>query len=258
MTEALFISDLHLAPEEPAVVALFEHFCRERARNADALFILGDLFEAWVGDDARDEAAGRAGAALAELSAHGVTVRLMHGNRDFLLGEQFAAACGAELLPDPVRIEHGGRVIVLSHGDGLCTADADYMALRPTLRSRAFAADLLARPLSEREHMARGARAASRERNANAPEAIMDVAPAAVEALLEKMDAELLIHGHTHRPQVHRWSIGSPPRTRTRVVLGDWQTTAHYAVARGADIALLSWPPRHTARCGSETPGPVA
>jgi len=257
---ALFISDLHLDPEIPAVLALFERFCRERARHAEALYILGDLFEAWVGDDARDAAARRAAAALAALGRHGVKVRLMHGNRDFLLGERFAAAAGAELLPDPVRIEQHGRAIVLTHGDGLCTRDAAYMALRPTLRSTAFAEDLLARPLAERETIAREARTASRERNANAPAAIMDVTPEAVDALLESMEADLLIHGHTHRPTIHRWRTdrgGGPVRERTRIVLGAWHTTTRYAAARGADVELLSWPQTRTARCESETRDPA-
>lgn len=244
MSRALFVSDLHLDPEHPEGIALLRRFGRELAAGADDLYLLGDLFEMWIGDDADDEAARAMVEVLGHLSTAGTRCHLMHGNRDFLMGERLARACGARLLPDPVSISLDGRRCVLSHGDALCTDDTEYMALRAVLRSPAFAEEMLARSLAERAALGADARRRSREDNAQKPEQIMDVAQHAVDELLDAHDADLLIHGHTHRPAVHRWQHGDAERTR--IVLGDWGRdpagTMRYAEARGADVRLHAWP----------------
>lgn len=240
MTRLLFISDLHLDAARPHVLSLFEQFCQGPAARADALYILGDLFEAWAGDDVDDPVAKRAAGAIAGLTGAGTTVRMLHGNRDFLLGPAFAERCGMELLPDPTCVSWEGRRMVLCHGDSLCTGDADYQALRSTLRDPAVKAALLARPRSEREDLARRAREASQAANANKPDMIMDVTPAAVDALLDSEGAGLLIHGHTHRPDEHVWQHGQ--ETRRRIVLGDWDQGTRFAQAHASDVQLLSYP----------------
>jgi UDP-2,3-diacylglucosamine hydrolase len=236
----LFVSDLHLDPQAPEGIERFRRFCRGPAREAAALYVLGDLFELWIGDDCDDEAARAVRGALSELAETGVAVALMHGNRDFLMGERLAADCGAVLLPDPTAIDLGGRRALLSHGDALCTGDAEYMAMRAHFRSEAFAEDLLARSLAERAAFGAEVRRRSREANENKPSNIMDVTPAEVDALLDGEGADLLIHGHTHRPDVHRWQHEG--RTRTRIVLGDWGETTRYARASGPDVELIAWP----------------
>ncbi|HSG91828.1 MAG TPA: UDP-2,3-diacylglucosamine diphosphatase [Pseudomonadales bacterium] len=240
MTRTLFISDLHLDPAAPAGIALFERFCTEVASGADSLYVLGDLFEMWIGDDGDDAAARAVIDGLGRLAAAGTRCHLMHGNRDFLIGETLAAACGATLVSDPTTIRLGTRRCVLSHGDALCTADAEYMAVREGFRSPAFAADMLARPLAERAAFAAEARRRSRESNANKPERIMDVTHAEVDALLDAADADLLVHGHTHRPDIHRWQQAG--RERTRIVLGAWGGSAVYGCADGDEVALHTWP----------------
>ena len=240
MTRTLFISDLHLDPHCPAGIDLFRRFCSEVAPGADALHVLGDLFEMWIGDDHADAAADAVIDALGQLAARGTHCHLMHGNRDFLLGNAFAQACGATLLPDPSPITLGARRCLISHGDALCTADEQYMALRRRFRSDAFRDDMLARPLAERAAFGAEARRQSRQANGNKPENIMDVTAAEVDALLDREGAELLIHGHTHRPAVHRWQHAG--RERTRIVLGDWGASTHYAEAQGEDVQLIAWP----------------
>lgn len=240
MKRLLFIADLHLHAADRATLALFEQFCRQLGRHADALYILGDLFEAWAGDDADDDAATTVRSALSELHAHGTDILLLHGNRDFLLGERFIAACGAGLLPDPSVIEWSGQRLALCHGDLLCTADADYQALRARLRSPALQAALLARPRSDREAFARDAREASRRAGANKPEAIMDVTPEAVDAMLSEHGADILIHGHTHRPADHRWEHAGA--SRRRLVLGAWTDHAEYVVADCGELRLARFP----------------
>lgn len=236
----LFISDLHLDPQAPEGIARFRRFCTGTAAGAAALYVLGDLFEMWIGDDCDDEAARAVREAFSTLSADGVAVYLMHGNRDFLMGEALARACGASLLPDPTTIDLAGRRAVLSHGDALCTGDAEYQAMREVFRSPAFAEDMLARPLAERAAFAAEARRRSRSANENKASNIMDVTAAEVDALLDAEGADLLVHGHTHRPDVHEWRHGD--RDRMRLVLGDWGETTRYARADGDRIDLLPWP----------------
>jgi UDP-2,3-diacylglucosamine hydrolase len=240
---ALFASDAHLAPEAPATAALFlgalEALGREPPR-ARHLFLLGDLFELWVGDDGADPLAARLADVLSTLAARGVRVCLMRGNRDFLLdaplpggtAAPYSARCAATLLEDPCRIELHGVPTLLAHGDALCTDDLVYQQWRATCRDPAWQAAFLARPLPERFAIGRGARETSEAGKREKPGALMDVNAAAVDRAMDAAGATLLIHGHTHRPDTHRWRAGGIERTR--VVLPDWDAAA----GRGA---LLRW-----------------
>ncbi len=216
----LFISDLHLDAAEPATLAQFRAFLRDEAAACDALYILGDLFETWIGDD--DDEPARAGArdALRALTAGGVPCFIQHGNRDFLLGAGFMAASGCTLLPDPTVLAIGGRRFVLSHGDVLCTADRGYQRFRGLVRNAAFQKCWGMLSLRLRRRLAALARRRSHAYTQRAPESIMDVTPAAVAALLRTTGAEVLVHGHTHRPRMHRLEVDGSERTR--IVLGDW------------------------------------
>ena len=221
MAATLFISDLHLSAERPAITQLFLEFLRDRAAGADALYILGDLFEYWVGDDACDEAEYRPiVAGLRALTQSGVPVYVMHGNRDFLIGEGFAQATGARLLPDPTVIELCGNRTLLMHGDTLCTDDVEYQRFRVYIRQPAQIQGFLAKPLAERNAMLRGYREMSKAATAQKAEDIMDVNANAVGVALRAHGVRTLIHGHTHRPADHRIDLdGMPAR---RIVLGDW------------------------------------
>ncbi|WP_440995286.1 UDP-2,3-diacylglucosamine diphosphatase [Arhodomonas sp. SL1] len=215
----LFISDLHLDPQRPAIIRLFAEFLATEATTAGALYILGDLFEAWIGDDAisGDEPPLRA---LYGLTRRGVPVRVMRGNRDFLLGERFAELTGVELLPDPSVIRIDGVPVALAHGDALCTDDHDYQRFRAMVRDPAWQDEFLARPLAEREAYARQAREQSSARNERLDDTLMDVNPQAVAALMREQGVSTLIHGHTHRPAIHRLELDGHPAER--IVLGDW------------------------------------
>lgn len=231
----LFVSDLHLdADTSDLNVAFFDLLIRERAQ-CEEIYILGDLTEVWVGDDdgsvfARDLAAALRGA------AEHCRVYLMHGNRDFLIGERFCRATGVELISDPHVVSIGAKRAVLCHGDSLCTDDTRYQTLRGVLRSAQWQADILARSLTVRRQIADELRVQSRSANANKPANIMDVAEAAVTDLARSSGADLLIHGHTHRPGVHRSTIDG--RTLTRYVLGQWQRCGWLLRARQDRIDL--------------------
>ncbi|TCS72930.1 UDP-2,3-diacylglucosamine hydrolase [Sulfuritortus calidifontis] len=224
---SLFISDLHLSPELPQAVALFRRFLQETAARAQALYILGDFFEAWVGDD--DLALPfHAGIAhdLKRLAERGVRLYLMHGNRDFLLGEAFCRASGATLLADPSLIDLYGSPTLLAHGDRFCTDDAAYQAFRRQVREPAWQAGFLAKPLAERREMARQMRAQSEREKAAKEMALMDVNPEAVAAALREHGYPRLIHGHTHRPARHLHEIDG--HLCERWVLPDWYEGGGY------------------------------
>ena len=221
----LFISDLHLDDTRPEVTELFLRFLQDEARGAQALYILGDLFEAWVGDD--DPAP--VGAAVADgvraLVDAGTPVYFMHGNRDFLVGRDYARRAGMRLLPDPSVIVLEGRPALLMHGDLLCTADAGYMAFRAQTRDPRWQAQFLAQPLAARLAFAQRAREQSRMhqsalKDAGTMETITDVTPATVDEHFVRYGIDLLIHGHTHRPAIHDVVAGG--RACRRVVMGDW------------------------------------
>lgn len=215
----LFIADLHLDPARPEALAAFLEFVSGPARQAAALFILGDLFEAWIGDDARpaDEPVGPA---LQALAAGGTGVYLMHGNRDFLLGEAFCRAAGAAMLTEPATVIIDDAPVVLEHGDALCTDDLAYQAFRAQVRDPAWQAGFLALPVDERRRQAQAARTRSGEAMADKAEAIMDVNAEAVMQRLRGQQVQRLIHGHTHRPAIHALAVDGQPATR--IVLGDW------------------------------------
>lgn len=216
----LFVSDLHLDPVRPAATQAFLALLSGRARGASALYILGDLFEAWVGDDDPGEPGASVCAALKALSGDGVPVYLMRGNRDFLYGQQIAERSAATLLPDPCVIDLQGVPTLLMHGDLLCTEDAAYQAFRRQVRDPTWQQQFLAQPLAARHAFAAQARAASREHQQGASESIMDVTPAAVVNTMARYGVSRLIHGHTHRPAMHALLVEERPAQR--IVLGDW------------------------------------
>lgn len=216
----LFISDLHLDRTRPAIVSLFLDFLEQRARRADALYILGDLFEAWIGDDDDAELGHTVAGALRALVESGVPAYFLHGNRDFLVGQAFAAASQARLLPESVVIELAGEPVLLLHGDTLCTDDVEYQAFRAQVRDPAWQAGLLARPLAQRRMLASQLRETSRQATQLKGTEITDVNPMAVEHALRTHGVDNLIHGHTHRPAIHQWMLNGRPARRA--VLGDW------------------------------------
>jgi UDP-2,3-diacylglucosamine hydrolase len=222
MSHTLFISDLHLCPSRPVVNEMFFRFLRTHAPKADALYILGDLFEYWIGDDDMDTGLNaEVVAALRALSDAGTPVQFMHGNRDFLIGERFAEASGVQLLADPTLVELHGKRVLLMHGDTLCTDDVEYQRFRTMVRSPEWQSAFLARPLDERrrevEEMRRRSEASKREK----PMAIMDVSQSAVEQTLRIFAyPPLLIHGHTHRPGQHAVVVDG--HACVRRVLSDW------------------------------------
>ncbi|BAU47308.1 UDP-2,3-diacylglucosamine hydrolase [Sulfurifustis variabilis] len=217
----LFISDLHLTAARPEITALFLDFLAREARGADALYILGDLFEYWIGDEAVDAPEYRPMiAGLRGLTDAGVPLYVMHGNRDFLMGPAFERATGCRLLPDPARIDLYGTAVLLTHGDALCTRDEEYMTFRAVVRDPEWQRGFLTKSVAEREAIARNYRELSRQSTAAKRPEIMDVTPAAVTELLRARGVRDLIHGHTHRPAEHVFELdGAPAR---RVVLGDW------------------------------------
>jgi len=221
----LFISDLHLDAERPEITALFGRFIDEEARGADALYILGDLFEAWVGDDDPSDTGRFVAEKLAALRASGVPVFFQRGNRDFLLGDAYASRAGVTILPDPAVILLHGQPTLLMHGDLLCTDDVAYQQFRAQTRDPRWQAQFLAQPLAARLAFAQQARTASQARHAELQgqglmEAITDVAPMTVTATLARYGIDTLIHGHTHRPAVHELDVDG--RACQRIVLGDW------------------------------------
>ena len=216
----LFISDLHLEAARPEIGEQFFAFLDDDAKDADALYILGDFFDAWVGDDDPDEYYAGVKQALRTLVDRGVPVYFMHGNRDFMIGDQFAAETGVTILPDPCPVELNGKSVLLSHGDALCTDDVEYQQVRTMTRNPEWQAMILTKSLEERMALAAHARAQSRARNVAHDEDIMDVNPNEVRKIIAEHGVEFLLHGHTHRPAIHDVEIDD--RIAKRIVLGDW------------------------------------
>jgi UDP-2,3-diacylglucosamine hydrolase len=227
MSQILFISDLHLSKERPATVALFLRFLEEIASGAERLYILGDLFDVWLGDDDESSPIPDIQFALARLTASGTRVLLMHGNRDFLIGERFCEITGCELIPDPTLLELNGKPALLVHGDLLCTDDVNYQQARKMLRNEQIIADFLAKSLQERALFAGEIRKQSGETTSLLAEDIMDVNRDEVEEQMRRHGVELLIHGHTHRAATHELELDG--RAAKRVVLADWhEEQGHY------------------------------
>ncbi|ALG67971.1 UDP-2,3-diacylglucosamine diphosphatase [Beggiatoa leptomitoformis] len=222
--ETLFIADLHLSPEKPEIFALFQHFLTHRVLHAQTLYILGDLFEAWLGDDEDHDFYQTVIHALKKVSQAGVNITVLHGNRDFLLGEQFAQRIGCQLLTaDSLQISLYGTPTLLMHGDTLCTADLAYQTFRQQVRQSLWQKTFLAYPLAQRRVIAQQARSQSQAHQQQLTEMIMDVTPDEVVAVVEKMGVQHLIHGHTHRPALHQFNANQ--QTAYRYVVGDWQAT---------------------------------
>ena len=199
----LFIADLHLQTEEPAITAGFLRFLRGEAKSADALYILGDLFEAWIGDDDPNPLHREMAAAIPALVDSGVPCYFIHGNRDFLIGKRYARESGMTLLPEEQVLDLYGRKVLIMHGDTLCTDDTGYLAFRAKVHTPWIQKVFLALPLFIRNRIAARMRAGSKAANSSKSMTIMDVNPQAVVRVMEKHDVQWLIHGHTHRPDVH-------------------------------------------------------
>ncbi len=217
-----FISDLHLCADRPALTAVFERYLAGPARAAARLYILGDLFEYWAGDDDLDDPLNtRVAERLAALAGTGCQVSFMPGNRDFLIGADFASRAGLQILAEPARIELGKQAFILCHGDSLCTDDVAYLAFRKQVRNPAWQAQFLGQPLAVRKQIIAGVRMKSEEAKSEKAAAIMDVNADAVAALFREHGFAPLIHGHTHRPAEHRIVVDAQPCERW--VLADWR-----------------------------------
>ena len=216
----LFISDLHIDAARPAIIGQFLRFLETEAKSAAALYILGDLFESWIGDDAPDPTQAAAIAGLRALTSRGVPCFVMHGNRDFLLSRQFCGMSGAQLLPDPLIVTLYGEPVLVMHGDALCTDDRAYQRLRATVRDADWQRQFLALPIESRRALAGAARAGSQAHTAAMEHGITDVNPDSVAMALRAAGTSTLLHGHTHRPAIHALEVDGRPRTR--IVLGDW------------------------------------
>ena len=236
----LFISDLHLDASRPCITQLFLDFMQHEPRRADALYILGDFFEVWLGDDDPDPHHAQVMNSVRELTDSGVPVYFMHGNRDFLIGTDFAARTGVQLLPDPVVVELSGIPSLLMHGDTLCTDDVEYQKFRKLVRDPARQKAFLAMPLVERRAFVGRVRTESGLNIAQKAEYIMDVNQQAVEQVMRQYGVARLIHGHTHRPAIHEFQSDS--RDKTRIVLGDWyhQGSILRVTEKGPALATLS------------------
>lgn len=236
----LFIADLHLCTEEPAITAGFLRFLAGDARKADALYILGDLFEAWIGDDDPNPLHREMAAAIKALTDSGVPCFFIHGNRDFLIGKRFARESGMTLLPQEKVLNLYGRKVLIMHGDTLCTDDAGYQAFRAKVHQPWLQKLFLSLPLFIRQRIAAKMRANSKAANSSKSLEIMDVNPQAVIAEMEKHQVQWLIHGHTHRPAVHEVTANAQPAFR--VVLGAWHTEGSMIKVTPDDVELIAFP----------------
>ena len=220
-----FISDLHLNQDRPDITKAFLNFLENTAYKAEKLYILGDLFEAWIGDDDQNEFISEIQNALIQINKN-TKVFFMHGNRDFLIGPDFASSAGMKILTDPVVEEMFGNPVLLMHGDLLCTEDIDYQKFRKVSRDIKWQKEFLSKPLAERRIIAQNLRGASKEATGKKKEEIMDVSECEVIKIIQESSVSLLIHGHTHRPNSH--SIALEKHTAKRIVLGDWDEYGWY------------------------------
>ena len=227
----LFISDLHLSPERPEMIELFVRFCDDTAKQASRLYILGDFLEFWVGDDDPAEGLEAVFESLRELSASGVATYFMAGNRDFLVGERLAERCGFQILTDPCMLDYAGINTMLMHGDSLCTDDVGYQGFRKMVRSDEWQNDFLGKPVEERIAIAENLRARSAAETSSKEAEIMDVNQDSVESAMREAGVSLLIHGHTHRPRIHRFELDGTEVSR--IVLTDWYQTGGYLALDG-------------------------
>lgn len=240
----LLISDLHLEEERPDITRAFLDLLAGRARSASALYILGDFFEVWIGDDAMSPFQRSICEALRTLVDSGTRVFLMHGNRDFLIGKGFCRAAGCTLLPDPSVVDFNGEQVLLMHGDSLCTRDGAYMRMRRYLRNPLTRWVLRHLPLGTRQRLARKLRNESRAQTRMKANDIIDVTPEEVPRVMTEAGVRTLIHGHTHRPAIHKLQIGDD--TAQRIVLGDWdrQGWALQVDEQGYHLGAFDFAPR--------------
>jgi UDP-2,3-diacylglucosamine hydrolase len=238
----LFASDLHLCPARPGTVHLFERFLAGPAREATALYLLGDLFEYWAGDDdLADSFNADICAAIRKVGAGGTAIFFLPGNRDFLVGADFCAATGSRLLPEEIVVDIAGTRTLLLHGDTLCTDDADYQRFRAMVRDDRWQREFLALPLAKRRARIEQLREKSEQEKQTKACAIMDVAAASVSAAFRCHEVDRMIHGHTHRPARHEVDIGG--RTAERWVLPDWsETLGGYLACDAAGCRALPFP----------------
>ena len=236
----LFASDLHLDPARPEVTEQFLGLLQELEGRSGSLFLLGDLFEAWLGDDLPGALGETVAVALRKLANTGTALYLMQGNRDVMLGESFCEAAGALLLEDPCLLDIHGAQVLLTHGDALCTDDGAYQRLRALLRDPDVRSGLLALPEKQRRALAGEARAGSRAHQSRLSYEVMDVNAEAVVRLLRESGADVLLHGHTHRPGIHQLTVDG--RERTRIVLGDWHAGSSVLHWTDDGYRLLSQP----------------
>jgi UDP-2,3-diacylglucosamine hydrolase len=227
----LFISDLHLEVARPEIAEQFLEFLKTEAESADALYILGDLFESWVGDDDPNAHYAEIKAAIRALTDLGIPVYFMHGNRDFMIGEDFAVETGVTLLPDPYVLDIHGTQVLLTHGDAMCTDDLEYQKMRAMSRNPEWQAMMMQKSLAERQAFAAQARAASMAHGKTVNDEISDVNAGAVEASFREHGVSMMLHGHTHRPAVHQLVVVG--KDAKRIVLGDWY--AQGSVVRWAE-----------------------
>lgn len=240
MSRTLFIADLHLCQQQPAITAGFLHFLQQETQEIDGLYILGDLFEAWIGDDDPDPLHALVADALLQLKKRHIPVWFIHGNRDFLLGSRFAALSGMSLLPEKKVIELYGRRILIMHGDTLCTDDQEYQRFRRKVHQRWIQKLFLCLPLFIRQKIASRLRSDSSRANQHKSDAIMDVNQQSVSQIMQQYDVQWLIHGHTHRPATHQLDVRGQPVTR--VVLGAWHDHGSMVEVDQKGIRLLSFP----------------
>ncbi|MEX3018984.1 UDP-2,3-diacylglucosamine diphosphatase [Kluyvera sp. STS39-E] len=236
----LFIADLHLQTEEPAITAGFLRFLAGEARTADALYILGDLFEAWIGDDDPNPLHREIASAIKSLVDSGVPCYFIHGNRDFLIGRRFARDSGMQLLSEEKVLNLYGRRVLIMHGDTLCTDDPGYLAFRAKVHTPWIQKLFLALPLCIRRRIAQKMRNDSKAANRSKSMEIMDVNPQAVSAVMEKHQVQWLIHGHTHRPDIH--TLDANGETAHRVVLGAWHDHGSMVKVSEEDVELIPFP----------------
>ena len=239
----LFISDLHLSESRPLITEAFFSFLQNDAKNAETLYILGDLFDAWIGDDDDRSLASQVASALKALSDRGTKLFFQHGNRDFLIGHRYAKRCGMQLLPELFTLEVADERWLLAHGDQFCTEDIAYQQFRSMVRSPQWQKELLSKTLEERRAIATQLREKSKEANSIKAEDIMDVTPNEIEKILIDKKCSKLIHGHTHRPARHALSLPNlAPQNKLsaeRVVLGEWHTTYWFIRQKGKTLELI-------------------
>ncbi|TKB45187.1 UDP-2,3-diacylglucosamine diphosphatase [Thalassotalea mangrovi] len=235
-----FIADLHLSEERADISACFFDFLKNTAPSAKQLYILGDLFEYWIGDDDVTPLSEAVAEALRALTSKGTDVYFIQGNRDFLVGKRYAERCGMTLLPDTQLIDIDGQRALIMHGDTLCTRDVDYQKFRAKSRTWWWQVFMTNLPLRLRRHIAQRYRAKSAMSTAQKPQEIMDVTQAEVEKELRAANCDLLIHGHTHRPAIHQFNIDGMPAKR--IVLGDWYEQGAWLKAENGKLELLNQP----------------